>query len=206
MSASLFLGPTARDAVARYMREGADSKLARHKPYVYVNVKYLARLTNRGVADSLDVEAVRVEHEGGVVGRTIALADAGQTVVPTADGEGGGMEGVDLDAGFGPEGDVVAFARPVLVGDDKLGLRDSKHHDGRLALPLLGEFPVAQRCESRGVEDPGPGDVGDVAGEVVDLEGGFLPGSRKERRTCEIAPLCRAPDVRRRQIPRMTLS
>ena len=107
------------------MREGADSKLARHKPYVYVNVKYLARLTNRGVADSLDVEAVRVEHEGGVVGRTIALADAGQTVVPTADGEGGGMEGVDLDAGFGPEGDVVAFARPVLVGDDKLGLRTS---------------------------------------------------------------------------------
>jgi hypothetical protein len=35
-----FERPDARHAVARCLRASADWKLARHKPYVYVNVKY----------------------------------------------------------------------------------------------------------------------------------------------------------------------
>ncbi|GLS02020.1 hypothetical protein GCM10007859_20400 [Brevundimonas denitrificans] len=35
-----FERPDARHAVARCLRASAESKLAGHKPYVYVNVKY----------------------------------------------------------------------------------------------------------------------------------------------------------------------
>ena len=58
------------------------------------------------VADGLDVVAVGVEDEGAVVVGVVHGADAGRAVVLAAGGDRGLVEGVDLRAVLGAEGDV----------------------------------------------------------------------------------------------------
>ena len=85
-----------------------DSKRASQEPYVYVNVKYLGD----GVTHDLDVEPVRVEHVGGIVGRAVALSKARPAVVLAARRKRRRMEGFYL-----PALEAMALGSPVVVPD-----------------------------------------------------------------------------------------
>src|SRR5262245_13529518 len=76
------------------------------------------RSASVSMEDSLDVVAVRVEHERPVVVRVVDLAQARGAVVAAARGERGRVECVHRLAALGPERHVRATVRPPVALSD----------------------------------------------------------------------------------------
>ena len=65
------------------------------------------------MANGLDIVAVGVEHEGGVIIRVVSRAQARRAIVLAAGGDCGGVEGIDRLAGCSGERDMdVLVAEP----------------------------------------------------------------------------------------------
>ena len=86
------------------------------------------------MVDGLDVVAVRVEEEGGIVAGVVG-ALAGGAVVTAARGEAGGVEAPDRLAVGGLEGEVDARDRPV---DGVVGPVDIELVDGEVVVGVVG--------------------------------------------------------------------
>src|SRR5581483_7857747 len=126
------------------------------------------------MADGLDVVAVGVEHEGGVVIGMVMRAQARRAVVPRAGGDRRCVEGIDLGAVARGEGDMdaplacgaEAFADP----EERLAL--SPEADRRAASGLLvgdsHDDADAERGERLQIELGRPGQMADRDADMVD--------------------------------------
>ena len=123
------------------------------------------------MADRLDVVAVRVEHEAGVVMRVVDEPDARRAVVRAAGGQRGAMECIHALAAVCAEGDVDAWLERCPFDEPELPGRVIERPQRRFAV-ADGIAEVAPRHMAEG------GQHGFVealaAGEVRDLEAGVI--------------------------------
>jgi hypothetical protein len=103
--------------------EGQEEEAEQEEALQAGRVRAVPRLTARlGVADGLDVVAVRIEHEGAVVTRVIDGPRSGLAVVAPAGGERGRVKGVDGGVIGGGEGDMGRRGRLTSLADPEVGL------------------------------------------------------------------------------------
>src|SRR4051812_19703817 len=86
-------------------------------------VRFVPRIyLSRRVTDRFDVVAVRIQHEGAVVGRGILSANARRAIFLAAGGESRGVEGVHLGPGFGDKGYMQPAGGSLALSQPEAGL------------------------------------------------------------------------------------
>jgi hypothetical protein len=106
------------------------------------------------VVDGLEVIAVGVNHEGGVIGGVVFDAEPGSAVIAAAGGKGGGVEGAHRGLVGGGEGDMDRAGGGAMGGDPEEGLAVGAVADAlRFALVREAHDPAdAERCQRSVVE------------------------------------------------------
>ena len=121
------------------------------------------------VADRLDVVAVRIEDEGGVVVRGVLRAEAGGAVVRSSGGDGRDVERVDRGAVVALERDVRPADRPATPDPEVESVRIRQVRERSR---LLVHDAVAERLQRSQVERLRGLEVGDVDGDVRERHSG----------------------------------
>src|SRR3954451_13281073 len=126
----------------------------------------------RRVANRLDVVAVRVEHEGAVIGRVIMRPNAGRPVVAPARRDRRLVELVHRGAVLCQDRDMHRLVQRALAADPEIRLAVGAEAGGRIVSGLLlrdlHDQAVAERGQCLGVERLGALIVGDRESHMVD--------------------------------------
>src|SRR5690606_36781006 len=127
------------------------------------------------MADRLDVVAVGLEDEGGIVVRVVVGPQARAAVVLADGRKRGGVQGVDLGAGFRLETDVQAAA-VVAVADPEERLGVVEAGDSAAVVVVLHHHAQAERGQRGFVEGTRARVVGAGESEMVDAAHGVSFG------------------------------
>ena len=130
------------------------------------------------VADRLDVVAVRIEDEGGVVVRGVLWAEAGGAVVHSSGGDGRDVERVDRGAVVALERDVRPADRPAAPDPE---IESVRIRQVRERPRLFVHDAVAERLQRSQVERLRGLEVGDVDGDMRERHSGSFRSVQSPR-------------------------